>query len=65
MKEKVILVFVLVCLSIFGFRSFLPAISLSTLIGLFTVLGLIGCAYLLWHSKSERRIGYRWTEETR
>ncbi len=57
MKEKSILAFVLVCLSMFGFRSLLPAISLSTLVGLFTVAGLIGCTYHLWHSKRKRRIG--------
>ena len=57
MKEKVILAFVLVCLSMFGFRSFLPAISLSTLVGFFTITGLIGCCYHLWQSKNIRRIG--------
>jgi hypothetical protein len=57
MKEKVILAFVLVCLSMFGFRSFLPAISLSTLVSLFTIAGLIGCCYHLLDSKSKSRIG--------
>ena len=57
MKEKVILAFVLLCLSMFGFRSFLPAISLSALVCLFTIAGLIGCCYHLWHSKNKRRIG--------
>jgi len=57
MKEKVIRAFVLACLSMFGFRSFLSAISLSTLVGLFAVAGLIGCIYHLWHSKSKHRIG--------
>lgn len=57
MKEKVILAFVLVFLSMFGFRSFLPAISLSTLIGLFTIAGLIGCCFHLLDSKSKSWIG--------
>jgi hypothetical protein len=41
----------------FGFRSFLPAISSSTLVSLFAVAGLIGCIYHLWHSESKRGIG--------
>jgi hypothetical protein len=57
MKEKVILVFVLASLSMFGFRSFLPAISLSTLVGLFTIAGFIGCCNHLWHSKNKRKTG--------
>jgi hypothetical protein len=56
MKEKVILALVLVCLSMFGFRSFLPAISLSTLVELFIIAGLIGCCYHLWYSKNIRRV---------
>ncbi len=57
MKEKVILAFVLVCLSIFGFRSFLPAISSSALVGIFTIAGLIGCYSHLRHSRNKGRIG--------
>jgi D-alanyl-lipoteichoic acid acyltransferase DltB (MBOAT superfamily) len=57
MKEKVILVFILVCLSIFGFRSILPEIPSSALVGLFTIAGLIGCYYHLRSSKNKRRIG--------
>ena len=53
MKEKVILAFVLVCLSMFGFRGILPDISLSALVGLFTIAGLIGCCFHLWHSKNK------------
>jgi D-alanyl-lipoteichoic acid acyltransferase DltB (MBOAT superfamily) len=57
MKEKAILAFVFVCLSMFGFRGILPDISLSALVGLFTITGLIGCCYHLWHSKNKLKIG--------
>ena len=57
MKEKVILAFVLVCLSMFGFRGILPYISLSIFVGLFTIAGLIGCCYHLWHSKNKLKTG--------
>ncbi len=57
MKEKVILAFVLVCLSMFGFRGFLPAIPLSALVGLFTIAGLIGCYYYLCYSRNKDKIG--------
>ena len=53
MKEKVILAFFLVCLSMFGFRGILPDISLSALVGLFAIAGFIGCCYHLWHSKNK------------
>jgi hypothetical protein len=57
MKEKIILAITVSCLSMFGFRSFLPAISSLALVGLFTIAGLIGCCYHLYHSKYKRRIG--------
>jgi hypothetical protein len=41
----------------FGFRSFLPAISSPALVGLFTIAGLIGCYYSLRCSRNKRRIG--------
>ncbi len=55
MKEKVILAIIIVCLSIFGFRSILPEIPLSALIALFTIAGIIGCYYHLWNSRNKRR----------
>jgi hypothetical protein len=57
MKEKVILAFVLACLSMFGFRGILPEIPPSALVGLFTIAGLIGCYYHLRYSKYKRKIG--------
>ena len=57
MKEKVILAIVLVCLSIFGFRGILPYISLSIFVSLFTIAGLIGCCFHLWHSKNKLKTG--------
>jgi hypothetical protein len=57
MKENVILAFVLACLSMFGFRSILPEIPSSALVGLFTIVGLIGCYYHLRYSKNKRKIG--------
>lgn len=58
MTEKVILAFVLVCLSMFGFRGFLPAIPSSALVGLFTIIaGLIGCYYYLRYSRNKDKIG--------
>lgn len=57
MKEKAILAFVLVCLSMFGFRGFLPAIPSSALVGLFTIAGLIGCYYYLHYSRNKDKIG--------
>ena len=56
MKEKVILAFVLVCLSMFGFRGFLPAIPSPALVGLFTIAGLIGCYYYLRYSRNKDKV---------
>ncbi|MBT3312087.1 MAG: hypothetical protein HN931_06235 [Desulfobacterales bacterium] len=57
MKEKIILIFVLVGLSMFGFRGLLPTISSSALVGIFTIAGLIGCYSHLHHSRRKRMIG--------
>lgn len=57
MNEKIILGFVLVCLSMFGFRGFLPAIPLSALVVFFTIAGLIGCYYYLRYSRNKDKIG--------
>lgn len=57
MKEKAILAFVLLCLSMFGFRSILPEIPLSVLVGLFIIAGVVGCYYHLRYSKNKRRFG--------
>ena len=64
MKEKVILAFVLVFLSMFGFRGILPDISLSTLVSLFTIAGLISCCYHLWHSKNKLKTGMSYDPDT-
>lgn len=41
MKERIILVFFLVCLSMFGLRSILPETHLVEIVGLITVVGLM------------------------
>ena len=57
MKEKVILAFVLVCLSMFGFRGVLPEVSIVAFLVLFITVGLIGGYYHFNYSKNKRKSG--------
>ena len=41
MKEKIILAFFLVCLSMFGLRGILPKTHLIEIVGITTVVGLL------------------------
>ena len=57
MGEKVIFVFVLTCLAIFGFRGILPEMPSLALFGLLIITGLIGVYYHFKYLRNKRRIG--------
>jgi len=55
MKDKIILAIIVVFLSLFGLRSFLPQIPSSALVALFIIAGIIICFYYLKQSRDKRR----------
>jgi len=55
MEDKIILAIIIVCISLFGLRGFLPQIPLSALVAVFIIAGIIACYYYLRHSRNKRR----------
>ena len=57
MENKIILAIIIVCLGLFGFRSFLPQIPLSALVALFIIAGIIACCYYYLRRSRNKRGG--------